>query len=209
MLEIKFNNEKNKIPVTYLRKINDNVILIRDIETNTSGFKTYIDGEQVGDFSEYITIYRVKDNDVYFSNDGSIYENPKAIIKVNFDDDIEAPNSIKVVLNTEEEVIITSPWTKEIEYVEGEYPYIESADDVINYDKSFSGLDINYTFITEKERAKREIENLKAELSSTDYKITKCSEYWLLGLEAPYDITTLHTSRQALRDRINELEAKI
>ena len=53
-------------------------------------------------------------------------------------------NSVKVVLNTKEEVIITSPWTKEIEYIEGEYPFIESADDVINYDKFINGLSVDY-----------------------------------------------------------------
>ena len=70
MIYIKFNNEENKTSVTYLRRINDNVMLIRDVEANTSGFKTYIDGEQVGDFSEYTTIYRVKDNNVYYANNG-------------------------------------------------------------------------------------------------------------------------------------------
>lgn len=64
------------------------------------------------------------------------------------------------------------------------------------------------TFIN-KEAIKNEIENLKVELSSTDYQIIKCSEYQLQGLEAPYNIFTLHTTRQALRDKINELEAKI
>lgn len=144
MLEIKFNNREDKTPVTYLRKINDNVMLIRDVEANTSGFKTYIDDEQVGDFSEYTTIYRVKDNDVYFSNNGSIYENPKATIKINFNSDLDIPTEVKIILSTKEEVVITSPWTKEIEYIEGEYPFIESADDVINYDKFINGLSVDY-----------------------------------------------------------------
>jgi hypothetical protein len=56
---------------------------------------------------------------------------------------------------------------------------------------------------------KQEIESLKAELTETDYKIIKCSEYQLAGLELPYDIATLHAERQALRDRINELEAAL
>jgi hypothetical protein len=50
------------------------------------------------------------------------------------------------------------------------------------------------------------IANLKAQLSETDYKIIKCSEYQLAGQELPYDIQELHTERQALRDQINELE---
>ena len=53
------------------------------------------------------------------------------------------------------------------------------------------------------------VENAKNELASTDYKIIKCSEYQLAGLDSPYDITTLHTERQALRDEINKLETQL
>ena len=53
----------------------------------------------------------------------------------------------------------------------------------------------------------QQIASLKAELSATDYKIIKCSEAQLVGEELPYDIVTLHTERQAIRDRINELES--
>ena len=42
-----------------------------------------------------------------------------------------------------------------------------------------------------------------------DWKISKYYEYILFGLEAPYDIEELHTKRQAMRDRINELEELI
>lgn len=59
---------------------------------------------------------------------------------------------------------------------------------------------------TPEEVKKEEIERLKQELSETDYKIIKCSEYSLAGVELPYDIAELHAKRQALRDRINELE---
>ncbi len=54
-----------------------------------------------------------------------------------------------------------------------------------------------------------EIEKLKTQLTETDYKIIKCSEYQLAGLELPYDIQALHTERQSLRDRINELEESL
>lgn len=47
---------------------------------------------------------------------------------------------------------------------------------------------------------------LKKQLEDTDYKIVKCSEYQLAGLEPPYDIQELHAERQAIRDEINELE---
>lgn len=58
----------------------------------------------------------------------------------------------------------------------------------------------------EVEKSKQEITTLKSQLTETDYKIVKCSEYQLAGLELPYDVQLLHTERQAIRDRINELE---
>ncbi len=51
-----------------------------------------------------------------------------------------------------------------------------------------------------------EIQELKKQLDDTDYKIIKCSEYSLAGKELPYDIEYLHTQRQAIRDRITELD---
>lgn len=56
----------------------------------------------------------------------------------------------------------------------------------------------------------QEICNLTAELQSTnspigDWKIAKYQEYVIAGLEPPYDINELHTKRQEIRDRINEL----
>ena len=57
------------------------------------------------------------------------------------------------------------------------------------------------------ESPEEQISKLKAQLESTDYKIIKCSEAQLMGEELPYDISELHAERQALRDRINELES--
>jgi len=55
----------------------------------------------------------------------------------------------------------------------------------------------------------QQISGLKLKLESTDYKIIKCSECQLVGKEMPYDITTLHAERQAIRDNINILEASV
>lgn len=52
-----------------------------------------------------------------------------------------------------------------------------------------------------------QISALKVQLSETDYKIIKCSECQLAGLELPYDIAAIHTERQAIRDQINTLES--
>lgn len=59
---------------------------------------------------------------------------------------------------------------------------------------------------TPEEKKQMRIAELKAQLESTDYKIIKCSECSLAGVELPYDIVALHIERQALRDEINELE---
>ena len=54
-----------------------------------------------------------------------------------------------------------------------------------------------------------EIERLKSELQESDYKVIKCAEAMAVGAEMPYDITALHKERQALRDKINELESEV
>lgn len=48
---------------------------------------------------------------------------------------------------------------------------------------------------------------LKLQIAASDYKIIKCSECKLAGQPMPYDIAALHAERQALRDKINVLEA--
>ena len=54
-----------------------------------------------------------------------------------------------------------------------------------------------------------EIERLKSELQESDYKVIKCAEAMTVGEEMPYDVASLHTVRQALRDKINELESEV
>lgn len=54
-----------------------------------------------------------------------------------------------------------------------------------------------------------EIERLKSELQESDYKVIKCAEAMGVGAEMPYDVVSLHNERQALRDKINELESEV
>ena len=54
-----------------------------------------------------------------------------------------------------------------------------------------------------------EIERLKSELQESDYKVIKCAEAMAVGAEMPYNVTELHNERQALRDKINELESEV
>lgn len=51
-----------------------------------------------------------------------------------------------------------------------------------------------------------QIKALEKEIASTDYKVIKCYEYSLAGLELPYDITLLHEEREAIREQIRALE---
>lgn len=66
----------------------------------------------------------------------------------------------------------------------------------------------------EIQELEQKIRNLEADLSSTaseigDWKIAKCMEYQSLGLEIPYDLQELHEQRQAVRDKIGELEKQL
>ena len=54
-----------------------------------------------------------------------------------------------------------------------------------------------------------DIESLKSELQESDYKVIKCAEAMAVGAEMPYDVASLHDERQALRDKINELESEV
>ena len=60
-----------------------------------------------------------------------------------------------------------------------------------------------------RDRRYMEIERLKSELQESDYKVIKCAEAMTIGEEMPYDVEILHKERQALRDKINELESEV
>ena len=66
----------------------------------------------------------------------------------------------------------------------------------------------------DRERIKSEIRTLQSKLDAPtsdigDWKIIKCYEASLAGHELPYDITELMEARQAVRDKINELQAEL
>jgi hypothetical protein len=91
----------------------------------------------------------------------------------------------------------------------------DNSDEVMAQNAQNAGI-TDFEILTEEEYQVRkandpvppevEIEKLKTQLTETDYKIIKCSEYQLAGQPLPYDIQALHTERQALRDQINTLE---
>ena len=66
----------------------------------------------------------------------------------------------------------------------------------------------------EREHKESEIRTLINRLSASssdigDWKVVKCYEAKLQGNELPYDLNELMAERQAVRDRINELQAEL
>ena len=76
MIKIKYNNSEVFHEVSFLRS--NNVVTMTPTTPNTNGFTTWkIDGKtQLGDFSDFTTIYRVDGDSVTYSNDGSVYVEP-------------------------------------------------------------------------------------------------------------------------------------
>lgn len=77
MIKIKFNNKTTFDDVTFSRT--ENTVVLKGItEENTSGFTTWrMDGKtQLGDFSDFTTVFKVDGDSVSYSNDGSIYIEP-------------------------------------------------------------------------------------------------------------------------------------
>ena len=76
MISIKYNNKNSFEDVNFTR--NGNLVTMTPTAPNTSGFTTWkLDGKtQLGDFSNFTTIYRVDGDSVTYSNDGSVYVEP-------------------------------------------------------------------------------------------------------------------------------------
>ncbi len=71
-------------------------------------------------------------------------------------------------------------------------------DGVIQYASHISNVKIRET-----------IDSLEKQLEESDYKVLKMYEYSLVGQAMPYDITSVHTERQSIRDQINTLQSQI
>ena len=77
MIKIKFNNENIFKEAEFSRT--ENTVTLKGVtEENTSGFTTWrMDGKtQLGDFSDFTTVYKVDGDSVSYSNDGSVYVEP-------------------------------------------------------------------------------------------------------------------------------------
>ena len=76
MIKIRYNNKEDFEEVSFSR--NNNVVTITPTTPNTNGFTTWrMDGKtQLGDFSDFTTVFKVDGDSVSYSNDGSIYIEP-------------------------------------------------------------------------------------------------------------------------------------
>ena len=76
MIKIRYNNSKDFNEVSFSRSTN--LVTMTPTTPNPSGFTTWkLDGKtQLGDFSDFTTVYRVDGNSVTYSNDGSVYVEP-------------------------------------------------------------------------------------------------------------------------------------
>lgn len=75
-----------------------------------------------------------------------------------------------------------------------------------NGDGTYTVKEIVIPEPTVYEQMQERIVRLKQTLADSDYKVIKCAEAQMAGVELPYNITELHAERQELRDMINELE---
>lgn len=80
MINIRYIGTEKMVPVAFERN-NEHVITLRGTtETNTNGFETYrIDGETLlGVWDGYTTVYRVGEDFIQYSDDGSVWVDPPA-----------------------------------------------------------------------------------------------------------------------------------
>ena len=76
MISIRYNTRNGFENVNFTR--NGNLVTMTPTSPNPSGFTTWkLDGKtQLGDFSDFTTVYRIDGESVTYSNDGSIYVEP-------------------------------------------------------------------------------------------------------------------------------------
>lgn len=96
------------------------------------------------------------------------------------------------------------------EFIFSEKPEVgEGEKAVLSFDERDDKIYQVWTIETDVDYYQKLIEEKKAKLAASDYKIIKCQEAQLAGKELPYDIEKLSIERQALRDEINDLEKYI
>ena len=121
----------------------------------------------------------------------------------------------KGVTQVKERIVTVEDQTKELEK-EGWKPLDDIDESKLECEEGFSvriaavdygnHIGFEYETVINTQYYRKKIQEMKDELSSTDYKIIKCYEAYLVGEVMPYNAQELHSSRQTLRDNINALE---
>lgn len=114
----------------------------------------------------------------------------------------------EVTLSIEEQIAQLPTGWKPVEAIDNNLMQSDSPDDIVVPVPYDNGDRISYRYVKkfDIQKIKRKIQELKDNLASSDYRITKCYEASLMRQALPYDIEALHTERQQVRDKINELE---
>lgn len=95
-----------------------------------------------------------------------------------------------------------------LDFVPSEQPQVEPGFIAVDSFEIKDGKVVqSWVVKTDPTSIQRQIDELKEQLSSSDYMITKCMEASLMGETLPYDIDAIHAQRQEIRDEINRLEA--
>ena len=154
MLELRFMDSPQRYEVEFA-SVSDNVVSIKgNIPMDTSGFLlSRIGQNDAWDYTEFTTINKVVDDVIFFSNDGSVFEQTTNVSVIwNDENDKEKyrPSSVslQLVKNGESEELIineSDDWKKII--VDKVYPatYSVNANDIPEYTVSVNGTTITYT----------------------------------------------------------------
>lgn len=75
-------------------------------------------------------------------------------------------------------------------------------------------MEQNFEQNTKREELEARLRELRSRLQANtsdigDWKVIKALEYQLAGETIPYDMNTLNSERQAVRDEINRIETEI
>lgn len=182
MIKLKFNNEDFLRDIEFRRFEEHIVKVFGNIPGNTSGFILYNeDGiEFLGDWSNFKTIYKIDDDGIRFSDNGSIYtppeeENPDYPKQYNFAiiwdynvwDYVIIPSSVYITytLNGESKEMVFSAennWQNSLELINADVIEITGFEDIPNFEGRIFGNSIIYqwTGAFDQDYPKPEIEDI-------------------------------------------------
>lgn len=186
MLKIKFNDSAKMYPCEIEQA--GNVVTLKGITVkNTSGFISYgSNGRVLRNRSDYSTIYRVLDNAIQYSNDGSVYEEPTRdiAIQINWVNDEEdmRPDQVDVLVNKNgsmENIILTEEngWEHVYEEIPISTPdYTISTGEVIGYDKTINGTTITFEIPDATPSMQEQIDDLLDVVCDLDERVFALEE---------------------------------